>query len=184
MRLQLCLVILVLTGIEGSGKAHSYLAYWNTRYVRGNGMLPPMYSTCVAISGIDLTVGEDVAEWVTTEVLEAVASKPCECLFMFCKQCPIMATKITRRPIFKRHRLTLKDQEDLHRWMVKKAVHEAKRLTAHNDKQSILANIFGFDVFGKPNVPEAIRWDEPEKFTFLGDDKARSKDVLVEKGEL
>eukprot|EP00188_Purpureofilum_apyrenoidigerum_P001736 Plantae.Rhodophyta-Purpureofilum_apyrenoidigerum.ctg19855.p1 GENE.Plantae.Rhodophyta-Purpureofilum_apyrenoidigerum.ctg19855~~Plantae.Rhodophyta-Purpureofilum_apyrenoidigerum.ctg19855.p1 ORF type:complete len:324 (-),score=25.25 Plantae.Rhodophyta-Purpureofilum_apyrenoidigerum.ctg19855:87-947(-) len=152
-------------GIENDGRAYSYLAFWSTEYNGDHTVIAAAYSTCVMVSGVEILVGEDVAEWETSVQPRLVGHQPCHCGFLSCAQCPIYQESTTKRPIMKRHRLTLQNQLDLHRWMVKSAVDQARYLvetregTIGNAKRLTTSSDYNYATLG---------WSPPDTYTFHG----------------
>lgn len=103
--------------LASEGRAISFLAFWSTVYSEPT-LGGEWYSSCVMAAGITIAVGEDVAEWVTRNDRVVTGSQPCHCGYFACERCPIFHTRETRTPIFKRHKLTLKNQVDLRSFFV------------------------------------------------------------------
>jgi hypothetical protein len=149
------------------GKAVSYIGFWATRYDAGAGPVGPMYSTCVTASGMDIRVAEEVAEWQTTQENVVVGVDPCHCTAfnLYCRDCERTETRTMRKPVFKRHRLTLQDQMELHKWMVKKAVDHA--LAIEPAKAAWWLN----GLWAKRgSAIAASGWQGPFVHSFVGDD--------------
>jgi hypothetical protein len=152
------------------GKAVSYIGFWSTRYDAGAGPVGPMYSTCVTASGVDIRVGEEVAGWETSVQNVVVGYDPCRCamLQLYCRACARTEERTTKRPIFKRHKLTLQNQIELHRWMVKEAVDRALAIQPVN-MGSLLRGPWAATDRALPTTS----WTGPaDERTFLGGDKA------------
>mmetsp|Transcript_2977 Transcript_2977/g.9118 ORF Transcript_2977/g.9118 Transcript_2977/m.9118 type:complete len:287 (+) Transcript_2977:66-926(+) len=154
-------------GIESDGRAYSYLAFWSTEYNGEHAVMAAIYSTCVMVSGVEILVGEDVAEWETSVQPRLVGYQPCHCGFVSCAQCPIYQESTTKRPIMKRHRLTLQNQLDLHRWMVKSAVDQARYLVA--TREGIADGVKRVTKNSDPRYA-SLGWTPPEAYTFHGND--------------
>jgi hypothetical protein len=120
--------------LSRDGRAFSYLAFWSTVYVGENTMFASRYHSCVMAAGVSVLVGEDVAEWQTSVASRQVGVRPCECGWLSCESCPIFERATTKTPIFKRHKLSLKNQVDLHNWMRLSAVNSARSLSGHSDQ--------------------------------------------------
>ncbi|OSX77040.1 hypothetical protein BU14_0164s0001 [Porphyra umbilicalis] len=154
-------------GVESAGTASSYMAFYATQFEPAGVALPESYSTCVLVSGVDLRVGEDVAEWETVERPVQVGTHPCQCLVggWGCAACPEMAKEVTRRPILARHALSLDLQVKLHRWMVHQAVDRARALGTHEPGAGAAA------VLQHPAAFLAVAtgsWEGPRRATYLG----------------
>lgn len=156
-------------GIAKSGLAFSYLAYWSTAYTP-SAVLTATYSSCVMATGVEIEVGEEVAEWRTTRDKILVANEPCHCGRVWCEHCPVFETRESRTPIFKRHKLSLRNQADLHRWMVRQAVDRVSSLIG-NPRVGLEA------VAGKRDsvsILPSIGWTAPSSSSFLGSDRSQA----------
>lgn len=147
-----------------TGKAYSYIAFWSTTYNGERALTEATYSTCIMAAGVDIKIGEDLAGFdvVSQEVQKGL--RPCECNMFWCKAlCPEYGTVTSKRPIFKRHKLKLKDQVELHRWMVKQAVDRA---------QSLLDTKRAIENTGAKSRSKYFHtgWKGPSEKYFLGSD--------------
>lgn len=167
------------TGVEADGKAYSYLAFWSTEFNGDHAVFAATYSTCVMVSGVQIEVGEEVSEWETSVQSRLVAYQPCQCGWLRCAQCPVFKEVTTKRPIMKRHRLTLRNQLDLHRWMVKRAVDQAALLV--ETRKSIGGSWIQKDT---PFALKAPEWEAPRSHVYYGSDGHKSNAIDVEESEL
>jgi hypothetical protein len=126
------------------GRAHSYMAFWSTVYhhPRRGGRHHDddfnTYETCVLVAGMEIGVTEVIAGYKTEEKKVVVGSTPCECGYFYCAgTCPLFSKVIERTPIFQRHSLSLKQQDDLHRWLVKNAIDAAEGLVSGSNVQTL-----------------------------------------------
>lgn len=119
------------------------------------------------VAGITLRIGEDVAEFQTSTQQRLIGTEPCRCGRLWCSNCPIFEKVETKTPIFKRHKLTLKNQINLHRWMVKQAVDRVSSLV---DTRGELRG----HMLDKPKSGElaSIAWKSPHQNVFYGRDDA------------
>ena len=135
---------------------------------------------CVLSAGVSISVGEELAGFKEVPDRKQIGTEPCKCGYFRCAECPVFQTIVTRTPIFKRHKLTLRNQTALHQWMVKQAVGRANGLlSSRGDIKGYLPN--------QRKAEEKIRsiaWRRPDEGVFLGDDMASSESVSARKDEL
>lgn len=156
----------ISAGVAKSARAFLYLAYWSTAYTP-SALASATYSSCVMVTGVDIEVGEEVAEWKTTRDQVLVAHRPCECGYLYCEKCPVFETREAKTPIFKRRKLTLRNQADLHRWMVRLAVDRvATLLSSSGQRLELMMN-------RKPELPSLSSqgWTGPNSNSFHGSDE-------------
>ena len=113
---------------ETGGQAFAFLAFWSTEYIGTSAVAGPAYSTCIMTSGIKLDVAEEIAGYEESQNKKVVASEPCHCGFFSCARCPVFKKITNRKPVFKRHKLTLKNHINLHNWMLKSATDKGMAL--------------------------------------------------------
>lgn len=112
----------VKTDLVDNGKAHSYLAYWKTIYSGERVTIGSSYNTCIVVASVEIEAAEDLAGYDVREEKIKIGSSPCYCGVLYCETCPNYAPRVTKTPIFKRHALSVKEQDNLHKWMTKEAV--------------------------------------------------------------
>ncbi|KAI0560962.1 hypothetical protein FGB62_95g088 [Gracilaria domingensis] len=154
--------------VADSGKAFSYLAYWNTKF-NGDQVLVPSdrYSTCIMAAGVDVKIGEQIAGYEESSRRVPIGTRPCECGLFWCVgRCPEYDKVSTRRPVFKRHQLTLRNQNDLHRWMVKQAVSHTESLL---HSKGALSGSWDTSRSRNVEVP-GVSWQAPHEDYFTGKD--------------
>jgi hypothetical protein len=119
-------------------KASAYLAWYSTTFTP-----PSSYSYCIIVSGISFVPGESVVGYDYKVVVENIGETPCHCGLFRCLSCPVFREQRTEIPIFKSHVLTLDQHNELHQYMVDKAMELAentmalqnKAISDHNKKQ-------------------------------------------------
>ena len=142
--------------LGSDGQAQSFMAFWSTTY-NPKSKDNKLYETCFIVAGIAIKAADIVAGYreETKEVL--VGSQPCNCGYITpCESCPILTTVTTKSPLFKRHSLSLKQQDDLHRWMTLHALRAAESMLATSHSSGHLLdsdNEVGFEQLG---------WKKPE----------------------
>eukprot|EP01025_Chloroclados_australasicus_P037504 TRINITY_DN3829_c0_g2_i3.p1 TRINITY_DN3829_c0_g2~~TRINITY_DN3829_c0_g2_i3.p1 ORF type:complete len:385 (-),score=54.05 TRINITY_DN3829_c0_g2_i3:1047-2201(-) len=114
--------------VETGAKAHAYLTFWSTEYINSP-ISQPEYSSCVMVTGIELSVAEELAGWEVSTDYKTVGYEDCHCRLFGCKKCPIIKEITSKKPIFKRHQITLNEHKQLHKEMVGMAVQQVKDLS-------------------------------------------------------
>lgn len=112
--------------ISEQGKASSFMAFWSTTY--DPRWKDRVYTSCVLVTGVTLTVAETVAEWTSTTEKYVVATEPCWCGPFSCDRCPVLETRTVRWPVLERRALSLKKQDELRCWMISQAIKSAEHL--------------------------------------------------------
>lgn len=153
-------------GAGSDGKAFHYMAFWSTAaHTRG-------YSACVATAGVHLVIGEDVEEWRTTKTRRRVGDQPCHCGYLRCEKCPVFESDETRTPIYKRHRLTIRQQTELFHWMSNTVAERAGELAPSTPNS--IASFFGFLATPKANAYIDVSNLKPvNPGTFMGRDDSQ-----------
>jgi len=90
---------------DSQWKAYAYKLWFHTDGIA--------LSSCVLVSGVQLTLPTEVAAWETETVRVQIGQRPCHCGLFSCESCPEYDFRTTKTPRFKLHRLTLEDQEML-----------------------------------------------------------------------
>lgn len=151
------------TNIETDGKASSYMAFWSTKFINQPSLVASAYSTCVLVTGVDLNIGEDLAGYEISEREQIIGTQPCHCGYLYCAKCPIRHKISTKSPVFKRHRMTLRNQQELHKWMVKKAVDQVRSLG--KAQKMVVGEGLGGQNSGSLTAPA---WSSSNELTYLG----------------
>ena len=111
--------------LQDTGRANNFLGWWTVRHNKHSNR----YSACVVISGIDITMSEDIIDYSIKKETIHITNEPCHCGFFRCQSCPVFKTIETRIPIFKRHSITLKQHDNLKAYMMYKSTDLIKSLT-------------------------------------------------------
>lgn len=111
--------------LQDSGKASNFLGWWTIRYEKSS----DRYSACVVVSGVDITMADEIIDYKTKKETIHVADEPCHCGFFRCEICPVFKIIETRSPVFKKHSITLRQHDDLKAYMMYKSVDLIKSLT-------------------------------------------------------
>ena len=140
--------------LVNNNKAHSYMAFYSTTFEpKENGM--DVYRTCVMVTGVTFTVAEQIVAYEEVEDEHQVGTK-LECKGWFLPSCynvPYYAKRRTTRPILKRSTLSLKEQKDLHNWMVNQAIESAGHLVGAGSLDHSESHLFLSD------EDSAWKWD-------------------------
>jgi len=98
--------------LVSTGRSSYYHAKWAIH--RQGKREEPLYSVCVAVSGLEFVAGETVAGYTntTTHTLVGVRRENCN-LFGYCDEVPVVTEVTTQAPVFKRHLITLEEQTRL-----------------------------------------------------------------------
>uniref|UniRef100_A0A0G4HWJ0 Transmembrane protein n=1 Tax=Chromera velia CCMP2878 TaxID=1169474 RepID=A0A0G4HWJ0_9ALVE len=118
-----------------NGKAHHYRAFYSTVFAKG---MPTegthrepvgTWVSCVGVSSIEVMLDEELAAWeeYTVKVKRGTRKFPCQCITIRgwfgsevkCGTCeePELATETLRKPVFKRHALSVEDAFTLQQLM-------------------------------------------------------------------
>ena len=158
--------------LTSDGQAQSYLAFWSTNYNAHS--MDRQYETCVIVAGVTIKVAEMVAEYKHETKKVIVGSEPCHCGIFYCEVCPVMDTQTTMTPVFKRHSLSLKQQNDLHSLMTLHALNAAESMLAtHNNDSSATASSSSQPDYTLPGSShqeaemQQLSWKKPE-MAFVG----------------
>lgn len=116
-------------GVERDGVAYHYISFWATDFRPATPVSAQTYATCVSTAGVRVAVAEEIAAWRTAKRQRNMGTRPCHCGYLMCERCPVFVEDVTRTPVFKRHKLRLQQQVDLHNWMVLQAVGRARSLS-------------------------------------------------------
>lgn len=120
--------------LQDSGRAQNFLGWWTIRYDKKS----DRYSACVVVSGVDITVSDDIVDYKVQRETIHVADEPCHCGFFKCESCPVFRTIETRSPVFKKHSITLKQHDNLKSYMMYKSVELIKGLAYDNNNVSLI----------------------------------------------
>lgn len=129
------------TALDSDGQAQSYMAFWSTSHNPKKSLDDDnlkLYETCFLLAGISIKVADTLAGYneETKEVI--IGSRPCNCGYIYpCEACPILSKVTTKTPIFKPHSLTLKQQDELHRWMTIHALKSAESMLSTGSPSNI-----------------------------------------------
>mmetsp|Transcript_24179 Transcript_24179/g.47159 ORF Transcript_24179/g.47159 Transcript_24179/m.47159 type:complete len:467 (+) Transcript_24179:87-1487(+) len=115
-------------------KAHTFKAWYRTDAAS--------LSTCILVSGVQILLQAEVAEWEVTTHYEVVGMLPCHCGLFSCSECPEFRERTRRVPVFKRHKLSLAQHEALAERMQARMVHNGRALLAG----------YGYAVDGMPGA--------------------------------
>lgn len=117
-------------------KASAYLAWYSTTYTP-----PSRYSYCIIVSGISFVPGETIVGYDTKVVVENIGETPCHCSIFRCLSCPVFREQRTETPIFKSHVLTLDQHDELHKYMVHKAIELAENTMALQHRKKDIMDV-------------------------------------------
>lgn len=114
--------------LVNTNTAHSYMAFYSTNF-QSNYDGSEKYSTCVMVTGVTFTVAEQVIAYKHIEE-EYQVGFGLDCGFLSCWKVPKFATRKFKVPEFNRRTLSLKQQKELHTWMLQEAIESAGHLVA------------------------------------------------------
>lgn len=104
--------------LQETGRASNFVGWWNVRFDSSE----DLYSACIIVSGIDITMADIIVDYHVVKETTLLALEPCHCGFFYCEKCPVFKTLETRSPIFKKHRISLKQHNELKDYMMYKSL--------------------------------------------------------------
>ncbi|KAA8493299.1 hypothetical protein FVE85_8744 [Porphyridium purpureum] len=152
--------------IDKQGYAHSFMVFWSTQYVGSSPLFASAYYACVMTAGAMLNIAEDVAGFEESKEEIVLGHEPCHRGYLWCARCPIKHERITRTPIFKRSKLTLDAQVELHNFMEASAFKSALALVGTQGYLQASLEKEKPSSWGSPAAP----WKRPNENVFLGPD--------------
>lgn len=116
--------------LVNTNKAHSYMAFYSTTFEPGRSIGKDVYKTCVMVAGVTFIVAEQIVDYEEKEEDVQIGTRV-ECKGWFIAECykvPVLGKRKSKIPILRRNALSLKEQKDLHNWMVHQAIDSAGNL--------------------------------------------------------
>ena len=144
------------------GQAQSYLAFWSTNFDAFS--THRQYETCVIVAGVTIKAAEIVADYKEETKKVVIGSEPCHCGYLYCEVCPVLDTQTTMTPVFKRHSLSLKQQDNLHSLMTLHALNAAESMLATSSSNNDDSSAYGDKSLpNRPNDPviSQLSWKKP-----------------------
>lgn len=119
--------------LANEGTIYYYMCYYNTIFTP-----PDHYETCILVVKVALSIAEAIVGYHEEVVKQQIGTEPCHCskalgITFGCHPCPIIEEKMTKRPIFKRNALSMKQQEALNANMIRLAASQVKSLQVQTE---------------------------------------------------
>ena len=142
--------------LGSDGQAQSYMAFWSTTFSPKSN--DKKYETCFVLAGMAIKVADIVAGYKEETKEVVIGSEPCKCGYITaCEMCPVLTKVTSKTPVFKRHSLSLKQQDELHRWMTLHALKSAESMLATGSSNKSA----DYNFLSNESVIQQLGWKKP-----------------------